>query len=326
MHSISRRGFVISAAAASATFGLDGPLEFVSPAQAQGSLARANPSVGHFKYMVGDVEAFALHDGMVERPLPEVFVKNAKPEDVKAALAAAGDPEGKFINPFTTTALRMGNKTILIDTGTGGQLAPTAGQMMDNLKAAGVDPKSVSTILISHFHADHITGLMAKDTNAQIFPEAEILMPEVEYKFWTDPALIEKLPEAARGVPRRIQATFPTWKNIKQFKWGDTVAPGITALETPGHTAGHTSFLVASGGKQLIVQGDVSHLPYVFVKNPGWHVFFDADGQKAEESRRKLYDRAVADKAMICGYHWGFPNVGTIAKDGNGYAFTPVQG
>ena len=194
------------------------------------------------------------------------------------------------------------------------------------MTAAGIDPKSVNTVLVSHFHPDHILGLMAKDTNAPVFPNAEILMPEAEYAFWTDAGKTSKLPEAMQGLIKRINATFPTWKNIKQFAAGAEVAPGIKSVATYGHTPGHTSFIVGSGKDQLIVQGDVTGVPYLFVKNPGWHSMFDMDAAMAEATRRKFYDQAIADNAMIAGYHWGFPNAGRLAKDGSGYAFTANKG
>ena len=134
------------------------------------------------------------------------------------------------------------------------------------MKAAGLDPAAVSTVVISHFHADHISGLWVKETDAQVFPNAEIMMPEVEYKFWTDPALVEKLPEANRPIVKRIQATFPTWKNVKQYSDGADIAPGVKAIATPGHTVGHMSFLVASGGQQLFIQSDVTGIYQLFVK------------------------------------------------------------
>jgi glyoxylase-like metal-dependent hydrolase (beta-lactamase superfamily II) len=190
---------------------------------------------------------------------------------------------------------------------------------------AGLDPAAVSTVVISHFHPDHISGLWAKETNAQVFPNAEILMPEVEYKFWTDPALVEKLPEAARGNVKRIQSTFPTWKNIKQYVDGAELVPGVRAVATPGHTVGHMSFLVASGGQQLFIQSDVTGIHQLFVKNPGWFSMFDSDGPKAEATRRAFFDRVIAEKGMIAGYHFGFPNVGTLSKDGSGYAFAAVK-
>ena len=214
---------------------------------------------------------------------------------------------------------------ILFDTGFGGNGPATVGKLADNMKSAGLDPAAVSTVVISHFHPDHISGLWVKETDAQVFPNAEIMMPEVEYKFATDPALVEKVPEANRPFIKRIQATFPTWKNIKQYSDGADLAPGVKAIATPGHTVGHMSFLVASGGQQLYIQSDVTGIYQLFVRNPGWFSGFDADGPKAEATRRAFFDRVIAEKGMIAGYHFGFPNVGTLSKDGNGYAFAAVK-
>ena len=164
------------------------------------------------------------------------IVKNAALEDVKKALVAGGIGPDKFDNPFTATAIRTGGKIVLFDTGFGGNGPGTVGKLADNMKAAGLVRPAVSTVVISHFHPDHISGLWVKETNAQVFPNAEILMPEVEYKFCTDPALVEKMPEANRPHIKRIQATFPTWKNVKQYNDGADIAPGVKAIATPGHT------------------------------------------------------------------------------------------
>ena len=310
---------MLGAAGAYALFGLNKPVEFIGFAQAQKAPTQ------FLKYKVGSIEAFSLHDGEAVRPSLDGFIKNAPVEQVKAHLKAVGLPEDKLTNYFTMTAVKTGGKTILIDSGTGGQLAPSAGTLLDSMKAAGIEPASVTSVLVSHFHPDHIFGLMAKDTNAQVFPNAEILVPETENKFWTDAASLAKIPEAQKGLHARINATFPAWKNLKQFAAGAEVVPGIKSVATPGHTPGHTAFVVGSGKDQLIVQGDVSGSGNIFIKNPGWHSMFDLDGALAEATRRKLYDQAVADKAMIAGYHWGFPNAGTLAKDGNGYAFTAIK-
>jgi glyoxylase-like metal-dependent hydrolase (beta-lactamase superfamily II) len=118
---------------------------------------------------------------------------------------------------------------------------------------------------------------------------------------------------------------FPTWKNIKQFDGEKDVVAGVRAINTNGHTPGHTSYLVSSGRNQLIVLGDVSNIPALFVRNPGWRAAFDVDGEKAETNRRKIYDRVVADGTTITGYHFGMPGAGKIKKDGKGYAFVPVK-
>jgi glyoxylase-like metal-dependent hydrolase (beta-lactamase superfamily II) len=314
MQSISRRGFVISAAAAGAAFGLDGPLEFITPAFAQ----KAPGDVVKFK--VGDIEVIQLYDGINERAHDPGFVKNASLEEVKSALKAGGVTDAHVPIPFTVTAARVKGKIVLFDAGTGAQVAPLAGNITknDGWRKAGIDPTKVELIVVSHFHPDHISGLMAKDTNAPIFPNAKIYVPAAEYKFWTAPT-------TTAGAAKRIQAVFPTWKNIVQFEGDKEIVPGVKPINTNGHTPGHMSYLLGSGNKQLIVLGDVANIPALFVKNPGWHAVFDSDGPLAETNRRKVFDRAIADKATVTGYHFGMPGAGTIKKDGKGYAFVPVK-
>jgi len=193
---------------------------------------------------------------------------------------------------------------------------------MANFTAAGFDPAKVDTILISHCHPDHIFGLMEKDTNKPVFPNAEIVISDVEYKFWTDPAVIDKLPEARKGLARRIQATFPTWKNIRQVSGEAEVAPGLRFVNAPGHTPGHRAFHLSSGNSQLMLSNDTCYVPALVVANPGWRGAYDQDGATAEASRRALMDRVVADKLLVSGYHFPFPGAGTIAKDGANYALT----
>lgn len=333
MHSISRRHLVISAAAASAAFGLQGSLAILSPAEAQGAAVHPNgsPQVlidkGFCTFNVGDLQVTQLYDGTWEKPHDAGFIKNASIDDTKAALKAAGETDAYVPVPFTVTVVKIGGKTVMFDSGTGAQAAPTAGLIKKNnmLQAAGIDPKSISSIVVTHFHSDHIFGLMEKDTNAQIFPEAEIVVPAAEYKFWADPATLAKLPEARQGLAKRVQATLATWKNVKQVEAGADAIAGVRAMSTFGHTPGHTSYVLSSGGKQLIVSGDITNVPALFAKNPGWHAAFDQDAQMAEASRRAFFDRAIADKAIVTGYHWGLPGAATIEKDGNGYALVPVK-
>ncbi len=314
----TRRDIVLSAAGA-AVLGLAGPVRFMPAA-----IAAEAREQGFFRYMIGDIEVFAIYDGISRREHAEGFISNASIDETRQALAAAGlDPSSVPIE-FAQTVLKTGERTILIDAGTGAQLAPTAGRTMANLKAAGIDPAAIDTILVSHFHPDHIFGLMEKDTNAQVFPNAEIIMPETEYAYWTDPALIQSLPENRRGLAQRIQATFPNWDNITRVASNAEVAPGIVGVPAFGHTPGHTAFLVSSGDQQLMVAADIANLPALFVRNPGWHVAFDADPQMAEAARRRMFDRVIADGAVIAGYHFGFPNAGTISRDGEGYVFEPL--
>jgi glyoxylase-like metal-dependent hydrolase (beta-lactamase superfamily II) len=322
MQSVSRRGFVISATAAGAAFGLDGPLEFIGSAFGQ-----SNPSLldkGFFKFKVGDIEVTQIYDGIWNRELQDGFVKNAMLADVQDALKAAGLAPNIVPIPFTVTAVTIGGKTTLIDSGTGapGQVQPTAGlASAKNLAAAGIDTGKVENIVMSHFHPDHISGLMVKDTNAELFPKATIHVSAPELAWWTG----SSVPQGAQGLATRIKATLGTWKNVKTFEGDKEVVAGIRSIATPGHTPGHTSYHVGSGSQQLIIQGDLTNIPALFVKNPGWHAVFDTDASMAEATRRKMLDRAIADKATITGYHYGLPGAGTIAKDGSGYVFTAIS-
>jgi glyoxylase-like metal-dependent hydrolase (beta-lactamase superfamily II) len=320
----NRRSFVLSAAAAGALFGLTRPVELVPSALAQSADSPHNPKGLKFhKFKIGEVEVTTVFDGSVPRDHSPAFIKNATVDELKASLKKANLPDDKLSNPFTVTVVKVGDKTVMFDSGNGAGRAPTIGLLRDNMTAAGIDPAKLNAIVVTHFHPDHIFGLYGKD-DAPLYENVEIVVPVAEYKFWSDPAIVEKLPEAARAIPKRVQASMPKWKNIRQVASDAEVMPGIRAVATHGHTVGHTSYLVSSGGAQLLVLGDVTSIPAINLANPGWHIMFDTDGKMAEETRRRVFDRAIADKIVCSGYHWGMPGAGTIAKDGAGYALVPV--
>ncbi len=325
MQRTSRRGFLMSAAVAGAAFGLDGPLEIVSSAKAASDADPLNK--GFAKFKVGDWSVTTIYDGVWEKAHDPGFIKNATVDETKAALSAAGLTDGFVPITFTITVVERDGKTIMFDSGTGGGQAggPKAGMLAKrNMAAAGIDPAKISTIVVTHFHPDHIFGLMEKDTNAQTYPNAEIIVPAAEYEFWTDPGVIAKLPPGFQGLAKRIQATMPTWKNIRRIGNDVEATAGIRAVNTNGHTAGHTSYELESGGNKLIVTGDLTNIAPLFVRNPGWHAVFDQDTQKAEQVRRQLFDRAIKEDAVLTGYHWGMPGAAKIKKDGKGYALLPV--
>lgn len=324
MTEITRRSMIGTAAAAGAAT--------VAPLGATPALAAA-PLIGEqgpsfYRYKVGDYEITVVSDGATTRPLDDNYILNQKKEDVNAALAAAFMEKDKITIRYSPIVVNTGPKLIVIDTGTGEanfeRSKGAAGQFQKNLKAAGIDRNTVDMVVISHFHTDHINGLLTADGKAA-FANAEILVPAAEWKYFTDEG------EMSRASAGRMQDIF---KNVKRvfdalggkvtpYEAGKEVAPGITAVATHGHSAGHTSHLITSGSGKVFVQADVTNLPQLFVRNPGWHASFDQDPKMAEATRRKVYDMLAAEKMMVQGFHYPFPAVAYVEKTPTGYREIP---
>ncbi|MBO0800307.1 MAG: MBL fold metallo-hydrolase [Blastocatellia bacterium] len=334
----SRRDIILSAAAAGTALGLDKCLAITaaspkaaSPKAALPKKAQTpDPNPGFHKYKVGDAEVIALYDGIWEKVHDSKYFGNATTEDIKKALAAAGQTTAFVPIPITVFVVRLNGKLILCDTGGGDQVQAfnpqsvfVSGKMTANMKAAGIDPKDIETILISHFHPDHIFGLLGKKTNAPVFPNAEIILSATEYNWWTDPSLIGRLPEGRRPLAKRIQSVIPGWKNVLPVEGEDEVVPGIRFVKAYGHTPGHTAFLLGSGSEQLMISNDTAYLPALSLGHPEWHGAFDQDAAMAEVSRRKVLDRVVADRMLICGSHFPWPGLNRVMKDGGSYALEP---
>lgn len=317
MTELSRRSLLAGTAALGAVLTATAPSRAAAP-------PAGKQAPGYYRYKVGDFELTQISDGSRTFPLPDGFVKNAPKDEVNKALEASFMPKDQMTIVFNPLVVNTGSKLVLIDSGLGPQGGATGGMLAANLAAAGIDAKTIDIVVISHFHGDHINGLVTKD-NAAAFPNAEVKVPAAEHAFWMSD---DNMGKAQGGIldnfknVRRVMGV--AGGKVTRYDPDKEVAPGITAVATPGHTPGHTSYVVASGNGKLIVQSDVTNHPALFVRNPNWHAVFDMDGAQAEQTRRKLYDMAVAEKLMIAGFHYPFPSIGNVEKDGTGYRLIPA--
>jgi len=317
MPTLTRRNLLAGSAAAAA---------FASRADlaAAAEPAAAKQAPGIYRYKIGSYELTALYDGIWYRPITDKFIRNASFAEVERALSDAFMPADQLATPFTTLVVNTGSKLVLVDTGTGGQIGPQAGVLGDNLSAAGIDPKAVDLVVISHFHPDHINGIKDKD-NGLVFPNAEIMVSAPEWAFWMDDANMNAAPAELKLTFRNQRRIFSDIaKQITRFEPGAEVAPGIETLGAPGHTPGHTVFAIHSGDQSLMVLGDTAQHPAVFARHPDWQAAFDIDGDAAVATRKKLFDRAAADRMLVTGYHFPFPACGHLVKTASGYEHVPV--
>ena len=318
MPALTRRSFIAASAMAGTAAALARPAVAAAPkAPMQGP--------GAYRYKLGDYQLTALYDGTWFVPIDDKFVHNASATQVNDALAAAFLPPSVLPVSFTALLVNTGAKLVLIDTGTAGQVTDTAGVMLDNLKLAGVAPAQIDTILISHFHPDHIDGIKTKD-GAKVFANAEILVPEPEWAFWMDDGNMGRFDGVVHKYFLNARRIFSDIAGeVRRFKPGAEVAPGIVSVEAYGHTPGHTAFAVHSGNQSLLVMSDTAREPWLFVRHPEWQPSSDMDGPLAAKARADMLARAAADRMLVEAYHFPFPACGHIVKSGAGFDLAPVM-
>jgi glyoxylase-like metal-dependent hydrolase (beta-lactamase superfamily II) len=326
MTELSRRSLLVGTAAVGVA--VAGTKTIVPPANASAPVA-GTQNAGWYRYKVGDFEVTVVTDGQGANPLGDSYVTNTPKDAVAKDLAAQFLPNDKVIHTYTPVVINTGSKLVAIDTGLGlgtyAQSKGKLGQYQANLKAAGIDANNIDAVIISHFHGDHINGLIGPD-NKPMFPNAEVMVPEVEWAFWMDESNVSKLPEVAKSQMPNPKRVFGALGNkVTKYQDKKELVPGITAMFTPGHTHGHHSHIVSSGNNTLIVQADVTAgAATLFVRNPDWEFVFDSDKPTAVATRKKLYDMASTDKILVQGFHLPFPAAGYIEKAGNGYRLVPA--
>ena len=279
---------------------------------------------GFYQFKVGEFIVTTVNDGFVLLPLDNL-VTNAPLAQVQTYLQEAFLPTTVFHNSFTLTFVQTPDKLIMFDSGTGGQMGPQTGKLASNLRAAGLDLSKVTHVVFSHFHVDHINGLLTADGQPTV-PQAEIIMPEGEWSFWTDRSNETRSPEFQKRNFANVAKRFAPYRSrVRQISAGSEVLPGIHAIAAPGHTPSHTIYRIENGGQQAMFIADTTHRPELFARHPELHAIIDFDQDLTETTRRRVLDMVAADRIRVTGYHYPFPANGYMLKEGANYRFVPAN-
>ncbi|GAB2181799.1 MBL fold metallo-hydrolase [Denitratisoma sp. agr-D3] len=281
---------------------------------------------GYYRLMVGKAEVTALFDGAIE--LDSALLKNATPNEIQHLLARLFANYPKMQTGVNAFLINTGSQLVLVDTGAAKLFGPTLGQVLGNLKAAGYGPEQVDAVLITHLHADHFGGLIGAD-GKPTFAKAKVLVPQADADYWLSADSAAQAPEGKRGffkLARDAAAPLQAAGQWKTFKPGDELVPGFTAVPTPGHTPGHTAYLLTSEGQKLLLWGDLVHSTAVQFAKPDVTIEFDTDQKQAAASRRKTFAQTAAERTLVAGAHLPFPGLGHVRAEGKGvYSWIPVE-
>lgn len=320
MH-LDRRNFLRAGAAAAA-------LPFLPAGTARGAAPMRNdlPPAWH-RFRIGEFEATVVSDGLLPLGRPEPAFPGAPPAEIGQLMRGAFLPPDAANLEQNILVLNTGRQLILIDTGMGESMGPASqmfgpqtGRLLANLRAAGYQPEQVDLVLLTHAHCDHAWGLVDAQGN-RVFPNAQLGIAEADLKFWTDDS-------NKRGPEFMVPFIDGAKKNLAPYRDrmvmlrdGQEVAPGITAIATPGHTVGHTAFAIASGGQVVVNTGDVAHHHILLLRRPQWEFAYDTDPKLSAQTRARMLDRLAADRHGVISYHFPWPGLGHVVREGEGFAW-----
>lgn len=267
---------------------------------------------------VGDVEVQGLSDGILKTSLDLVIGMDR----AQADSLVGGTQNGSLYIPVNNFLFRRDGKIILIDAGAGNTMQPTLGKLPENLRAAGVEPAAVTHIVMTHLHPDHANGLV-DDAGRPHYPNAEIVVHETEAEFWMRPDVAND-EDRVKGNRARTRINLkPYLDRIRRVRDGEEFS-GFTPVLAPGHTPGHTCWLLAAGGGGFIAFGDVVHLSAIQIPHPDAALTYDLDKNQAIRSRKRILDMAASERLAIAGAHVNAPGFGYVVRKGSSFAFEPA--
>ncbi|MHA7773064.1 MBL fold metallo-hydrolase [Roseibium sp. M-1] len=316
--SFSRRSLLTAAAGAGAIAAAGGLTMIPAPAAASAPQAGA-PLAGALRYKIGDFEVTALLDGYLDVTSDVVVGYDAaEGERLRGRALIEKDSLRLPVNAFL---INTGERLVLVDSGSADAMGPTMGRLPSALEAVGVTTDQIDALLITHMHPDHLFGAIDGDGN-RVFANAELILPEVDNAFWYNDAAMNGAPDQFKPFFLGARKAAEAYKDSQTlFSGEEEILPGIRPMALPGHTPGHTGYVIDSNGETLVIAGDIVHMAMYQFDKPDWGIGFDIDSGMAAETRKKFFEQAASDKLYFAGAHIPFPGMGRIAKDGEAYRF-----
>jgi glyoxylase-like metal-dependent hydrolase (beta-lactamase superfamily II) len=273
-----------------------------------------------YRFTLGQFECTVVSDGSIDLGPPEKAFLGLEQAVVGEMLERNFLPLDRSVIEQNALVINTGQRLVLIDAGMGSlkSLGPASGRLVASLRQAGIDPAAIDAIAISHAHFDHIGAIMSDDGRRN-FPNAQYYVMREEFDFWTDErklgSPVNIIVEVARKhlLPNRDRLVF--------IRDGQEFLPGIQALAAPGHTPGHTTFVITSAGRSLVYIADVSHHQVLLLERPRAKFVFDTDADQAVTSRIRVLDMLAAQRLPILAYHFPWPGIGHVTKQGDGFRY-----
>jgi glyoxylase-like metal-dependent hydrolase (beta-lactamase superfamily II) len=277
------------------------------------------PAFAVHGFSVGDFSVTVISDGSLSLPL-SFILPDAERKDVEALLGSGPALEAALVSQVNVALVKAGTSVLLVDTGAGPDFMPSLGKHADALDAAGIAAESVTHVLFTHAHADHLWGVIDPLDGGTRFPKARHLISGVERDFWLSADTETRVPDAMKGMAIGTAKRLKTIsERLETIQAGSDILPGIQVIDTSGHTPGHLSVRLQSGGQSLLIGGDVLTHPKVSFERPDWRWGADIDADKGIAARRKSLDMLASERIALLGYHLPWPGLGRVERSGSGY-------
>ena len=275
-----------------------------------------------YRTRLGEFEVTVVGDGDLDLGEPAAGFPGHPRDDLTQLLRANFRSTEKLVLPQNCFVVNTGRQMVLFDTGVGytRPFGPHTGMLLANLRAAGIMPEQIDAVVCSHGHIDHVWGIIGGDGKPN-FPNAQVFLSKADFDFWTDEARSSADGWVGVFVQGARRNLLPVRERLTFVEEGKEVVPGVTAVSAPGHTVGHTAFVIQSGNAKAMFIGDLAHHEVIMLRRPQIEFAYDTDPKQSAQSRLRILRMLAQERMGVLSYHFAFPGMGYVAAEGEGFGW-----